>query len=509
LEHRAPSTNGEYPPERRAAQHRRILVTGDLQMRTRHHRPSALRGMIAATLAATVLGMPAIALAQTAKEVELEKRVAELEKMVQQLVAQKGAPPAAAAPAAAAPAAATTAAAAPAKPAPAPIQGVSITPNAAPNTTFVLTGFVKVDANFTNTSDGELADNSSGRDYYIPGVTPVGQPDEGTDLNAHMKQSRINFGTDTILAGGDKLSTRFEIDFFGSSTADQRVSNTWQPDIRHAYVTWRQWLIGQTWSNFMDPATLPEAADFIGPTDGTTFVRQPQVRWTSGGLSLSAENRETTITPFSGVTPSLTAGARISSDDGMFPDLTARYAWKGAWGHFAIAGLLRELVHETTAAQPTVTGLRTVIDDSTWTGSLSASGKFMFGKDDLRWMLLYGNLGRYVGLNFANDAVLDADGNLESIDGWGGFLAYRHLWTDKLRSTFQYSMQEYDNDASLTGVTDALSPNKSSSSFTVNLFYTPIPKLDLGAEYRHGTRELENGTDGNIDRVQLTTKYSF
>ena len=40
--------------------------------------------------------------------------------------------------------------------------------------------------------------------------------DEGTDLNAHIKQSRVNFGTDTILAGGDKLSTRFEIDFFGS-----------------------------------------------------------------------------------------------------------------------------------------------------------------------------------------------------------------------------------------------------------------------------------------------------
>ena len=167
---------------------------------------------------------------------------------------------------------------------------------------------------------------------------------------------------------------------------------------------------------------------------------------------------------------------------------------RGDWGHFAVAGLLRELVHETTAAQPTVTGLRTVVDDSTWTGSLSASGKFMFGKDDLRWMLLYGNLGRYVGLNFANDAVLDADGNLESIDGWAGFVAYRHLWTDKWRSTFQYSMQDYDNDASLTGVSDALSPNKSSNSWVVNLFYTPIPKLDLGAEYRHGTRELENGS---------------
>jgi len=441
----------------------------------------ALRGIITATLAVAALGLPAGAIAQTAKEQELEKRVAELEKMVEQLVADKKA----------APVAAPAPAAAPAKPAAAPIQAMSITPNAAPGTSFVLTGFFKADANFTNTSDGELADNSVGRDYYIPGLIPIGGLDEGTDLNAHIKQSRINFGTDTVLEGGDKFITRFEIDFFGSSTADQRISNAFQPDIRHAYVQWRHWLIGQTWSNFMDVATLPEAADFIGPTDGTTFVRQPQVRWTKGGWSLSAENRETTITPYGG-------GARITSDDGMFPDLTARYAWKGSWGHFAVAGLLRELTHETTGVN--------AIDDSIWTGSLSLSGKFnVFGKDDIRWMALYGNLGRYVGLNFANDAVIDSGGDLESIDGYAGFVAYRHMWTSKLRSTLSFALQEYDNDTDLTGT----AANKSSNSWTVNLFYSPLPKLDIGAEYRMATAERENGDDGDLDRLQFTTKYSF
>ena len=445
-----------------------------------------LTRLVAATLAAAALGLPGGALAQTAKEQELEARVAELEKLVKQMQAAQQAAPAPAP--AAAPAA--TAAAAPAKPAAAPIQGVSITPNAAPNTTFVLTGFVKADALWTNTSDGEIADNSSGRDFYIPGTIPIGGVDEGTDLNAHVKQSRINFGTDTILEGGDKLSTRFEIDFFGSITGDQRVSNTYAPVVRHAYVQWRQWLVGQTWSNFMDVATLPEAVDFIGPTDGTSFVRQPQVRYTSGGLSLSAENRETTITPYKG-------GSRITSDDGWMPDLTARYAWKGAWGHVALAGMLRELVHETTG-----TG---AIDDSTWTGALSLSGKFVFGKDDVRWMGMYGNLGRYVGLNFANDAVLDGSGDLDGIDGWAGFVAYRHFWTDRWRSTFSVAMQDYDNDVDLTGGLAA----KSSWSWTANVFYSPLPKLDVGAEYRKANAEREDGKDGDLDRLQLTTKYSF
>jgi len=427
-----------------------------------------------------MVGMPAAAWSQTAKEQELEARVAELEKLVQQLAAEKKAAPA--------PAAAPAAAAA-AK----PVQASTITPNAAPGTTFVVTGFVKADAIWTDTSDGEIADSSVGRDFYVPSTIPIGAPqnEEGTDLNAHVKQSRFNFGTDTILEGGDKLMTRFEIDFFGSITGDQRISNTYAPVVRHAYVQWRNWLVGQTWSNFMDVATLPESVDFIGPTDGTTFVRQPQVRYTSGGFSVSAENRETTILPYDvvGVT-----GARIVSDDGYAPDLTARYAWKGDWGHVALAGLLRELTHETAT-----------IDDSTWAGSMSLSGKFNFGKDDIRWMALYGNLGRYVGLNFATDAVLDANGNLDSLDGYAGFIAYRHMWTAKLRSTFTYALQEYDNE-SILGNSAA---NKSSSSWNINLFYSPIPKLDIGAEYRQATAERENGDDGDLDRLQLTTKYSF
>ena len=440
-------------------------------MHTRNEQRSALRAIITATLAAAVIGLPASAIAQTAKEQELEARIAELEKLVKELQAKS----------------------------PEPVRGEkdkavqskSITPNAAPGTTFQITGFVKADALFTNTSDGEIPDNTVGRDFYVPSTIPIGGYDEGTDLNAHVKQSRVNFGTDTILEGGDKLSTRFEIDFFGSITGDQRISNTYAPVLRHAYVTWREWLVGQTWSNFMDVATLPEAVDFIGTTDGTSFVRQPQVRWTRGGFSISAENRETTILPYDALG---VAGARIVSDDGMMPDLTARYAWKGKWGHLAIAGLVRELEHETAT-----------IDDSTWAGSLSLSGKLNIGRDDIRWMVMYGNLGRYVGLNFATDAVLDANGNIDSLDGYAGFIAYRHMWTDKLRSTFSYALQEYDYDSILS----SSNANKSSDSWTINLFYSPLPKLDIGAEYRMATRELENGADGDLDRFQLTTKYSF
>lgn len=457
---------------------------------------SALSRSIAVALAAAVLGLPGAALADAAKEKELEARVAELEKLVRQLVAEKQAAPAAASAPTPAPAAGAVVAAAPPKPDPKAVQAGSITPNAAPGTSFLFTGFLKVDGMWSDTSDGELAESNPARDFYVPGGTPVGGADEGSpDFDAHAKQSRIILGTDTVLDGGDKLLTRFEIDFFGSALGDQRITNTYAPVLRHAYVQWRHWLVGQTWSNFQDPAALVDSVDFIGATDGTVFVRQPQVRYTRGGFSFAVENPETTITPYLGGTG---GNQRITTDDSSLPDLTARYTWKGGWGHVSVAGLARELKYQTTGTN--------AIDDSTWSMSGSLSGKFNLGKsDDIRYMLLAGNLGRYVALNFANDAVLDADGNLDSIDGVAGYVAWRHVWSPKWRTNLYYALQEYDNPASLTGGL----VNKSSSSFTGNLWYSPLPKLDIGAEFRHAIRELENGDDGTLDRLQLTTKYSF
>jgi hypothetical protein len=66
-------------------------------------------------------------------------------------------------------------------------------------------------------------------------------------------------------------------------------------------------------------------------------------------------------------------------------------------------------------------------------------------------------------------------------------------------------MQDYDNDRKYVGG----GANKSSDSIGVNLFYSPFAKLDLGVEYRHANREVESGTDGTLDRIQFTTKYSF
>ena len=53
-----------------------------------------------------------------------------------------------------------------------------------------------------------------------------------------------------------------------------------RPRLRHAYATLGHFLGGQTWTNFMNPAALPETVDFGGPA-GQIFVRMPRTA-TSG-----------------------------------------------------------------------------------------------------------------------------------------------------------------------------------------------------------------------------------
>ena len=267
-------------------------------------------------------------------------------------------------------------------------------------------GYIKADAMFSSYSDGTLASGSIGRDFYIPSLTPVGGADETTQYDAHIKQSRFRFTTNTDMSNGKKVTGVLEFDFHATPDGNERISNSYEPRIRHAFIKYDNWLIGQTWSTFQDVRTLPESVDFIGVADGTIFVRQAMVRYSHGGFEVALENPETTVTPYGG-------GGRIVADDNSVPDFVARYTHKGKWGHVAVAGLVRQLAYVNKQ------GGADIDTDETGFG-VSVTAKFNLGKDDIRLMFNTGSgLGRYLGLNAANGAVLNANNELEAIDSTG------------------------------------------------------------------------------------------
>ena len=102
------------------------------------------------------------------------------------------------------------------------------------------------------------------------------------------RQSRFNIETRTPTEFGT-LRTLIEGDFFGTG-GNALTSNSTTFRLRHAYGELGPVLGGQTWSNFMDPQSIPETVDFNGPA-GQIFIRQGQLRYMQP-LFISSRCRE-------------------------------------------------------------------------------------------------------------------------------------------------------------------------------------------------------------------------
>ena len=373
-----------------------------------------------------------------------------------------------------------------------------------PGTKFQYGGYIQLDAITTDYGEGKPG-NDLIEDFLVPSLIPTGSggADSYTSTGLHAKTSRFFFTTKTDTDAG-AVSTRVELDFMLSGSGDERISNSWNSRIRHAFVNWEyapgsSLMAGQSWSTFFNVGALPDVLDFVGPV-GTLFVRQPQVRWTMGGLQLAVENPATRLNQDSG-------GSLSTSFDDFhegIPDLVARYNGKMGDLGWSVAALVRELAYE----QRSSAGVEDD-SDSQMVYGLSVAGKWMFGDDDLRFMLNYGDgLGRYMGLNAFNDGYVTESGDIETIDQLGAFIAYRHYWSPRWRSSFAYSYTEADNP----GIDDfihAQSLAENYQSFHANLNYLPAPNLQIGGEYLYATKELENGNDGDLNRIQLAVKYAF
>lgn len=361
------------------------------------------------------------------------------------------------------------------------------------DTQFQIGGYVKVDAMMSRFSAGEVAGGSPARDFHVPSATPVGNGAASQVFDAHAKQTRVFLRTTTATESGQNINGFIEIDFQSPGRGNERITNNYDPGLRHAYLSYGNWLVGQTWTTFQDLGALPETVDFVGASDGTTFGRQPLIRYTKGNIQVALENPESFIKP--------TDSVSVDTDDNSLPDLIARYTHKADFGHISVAALGRQIKSKQSATnQKSNTG----VSDTAFGGGISLSGKVKVGAlDDIRFMMTHGSgIGRYVGLG----AVPDADvvkGELKANTVSAGYVTYRHFWTEKLRSSFQVSGLVADNKAK-----NAVATKRNVSGLT-NLIYSVTPKLEVGAEYLHSKRTVESKDDGALDRLQVMAKYSF
>ncbi|MFV7769624.1 DcaP family trimeric outer membrane transporter [Shewanella marisflavi] len=307
-------------------------------------------------------------------------------------------------------------------------------------------GYLKVDARYVN---GDVAY----RDFWIG--TGVPREESASQFRIFANESRFN----TKYVHGDVMGF-IEMDFLGGG-GNQVVSNSANPRLRHAFIKYKDLTVGQTWTTFMNTSAIPETADFAGATVGLAFVRQGQIRYDIGGFQVSIENPES-------------HGGDTDNDD--LPDVVARYNFKGDWGNVSISALGRNL--------NTLGG-----NSETAIGGSIAGRINTFGKDDLRFQFHQGEVGRYVGLGVTKDLIG------EEVETSTSYLAaYRHYWTDTLRSTFLYGRIETDES------------DADRSQWSVNLFQNLTPALAVGIEV--GNFALDD-QDVDSNYAQFSMRYAL
>jgi hypothetical protein len=452
----------------------------------------------AACWAASALSMMPLTPAFASPDADTAAVIADLKRRIEalegQLKAEAAAPAASAAPAATAAAApaASTAAAPAGAPGDKPFQ-------------FAWGGYIKADAIYSRFSDAPVA-QGIGRDAYIPNAIPVAAPGAANGrsyTDFHAKETRLYIRGSGITFG-HRIAINAEFDFISgqlnqsiAGAPNEAVTNAYNPAFRLAYVDFDNLRIGQDWTTLQNMVALPDITDLVNwPAEGTVFGRQAMVRYTWGPLQVALENGETTVAATGG-------NAFVVTDDNSLPDFVWRYTLKtDGRGDYTLAGAARQLADRGTVGGG---------DDKSLGWGVSFAGKIpLWGRDDLRFTVSGGDgFGRYLGLNTVGDAVVDDDGQLRTVEIVNGFVAWRHPWNDQWRSNLMLSAFRAN-----TGTTDEGSmfgPNvtRHSRSATINLLYSPIPKITFGLEYRHGRRDTVGGLSGELDRLQFSTRYNF
>jgi len=379
-------------------------------------------------------------------------------------------------------------------------------------TRFQYGGFVKADMLSSDYSDGDKATAGVGDDFLVPSTIPIGGESGDRKLDFHAKTSRLWFKTFTPTDVGT-IRTHLEMDFAVNQLGDERISNSSPNRMRQAYFAWdynenSSIMAGQSWATFFNVGTLPDTLDFVGPV-GTLFQRQTQIRWThkltnGGKVMMSVENPSTGLYGTEGST-----GAGNSNfDNNRYPDFVARYDSTFGGLSYSVAGVVREIKYKQTFENSVGTTING--DEEEVGGAISIAGKWkVFSTDDIKFQVNYGNaLGRYMGLQSYRDGTIKDDGDIDLSKTIGGFIAYRHFWNSKWRSSLVLSASDADNDSSIQGISA-----NAYQSVHANLLYSPTPKMTIGGEYIYANKEIEgeiNGDDeGHLGRAQFSMKYVF
>lgn len=303
--------------------------------------------------------------------------------------------------------------------------------------------------------------------------------EEASDkLRATAKITRFGLDFDTPV-GDDKVGGKVEVDFASASESLR---------IRHAYVTYNNWLLGQTTSNFLS-SHAPEMIDFNTNMGGGT-TRIPQVRYNYK------------LAPTTQLLVAMERGASTATASTVkysLPVLTGKVIQGFAEGKgTASARALVEQYKDETGK-----------DDKTGWG-VAAGMNYQVSpplKVSVDVSHVVGNSNYLYGSNTAY--VVDVNNNIEQNEFNAVQLGATYKFSPQFRSTLAYGGMFADDGNDYAKIVSNANSNEKVQQAWINFIYSPAAPIDLGVEYVNGKRDTFGGNSYKDNRFGLMAKYSF
>ncbi|MDV8155945.1 DcaP family trimeric outer membrane transporter [Acinetobacter bereziniae] len=328
-------------------------------------------------------------------------------------------------------------------------------------------GFVRGDANYII----EGADD----DFNKVNATTGEAKDK---LRATAKTTRIGLDFNTPV-GDAKVGGKVEVDFAGNGVNENLR-------IRHAYLTYNNWLFGQTTSNFLS-SHAPEMIDFATNLGGGT-TRIPQVRY--------AYNLAPTTKLLVAAEEGNSAGITGTAIKYSLPVLTGKVtqSYAGGNGNASARVLVENYKDNNIGKDKTGWGIGVGTDFKVADPlKLFADASYVVGNSNY----LYGS----------NSAYSVVNGDIEQNEFTAVQVGGTYKILPNLRSTLAYGALFADNGTDFAKANP--SANEKVQQAWLNVIYSPAKPIDLGIEYINGKRETFAGQSYKDNRVGLMAKYNF
>ncbi len=339
-------------------------------------------------------------------------------------------------------------------------------------------GYARLNASYDIDSNQALSTRSGS----YAGLAGNDDAAEG-HFGADAFQSRI--GVTTTSPEGVKINV--EGDFRGGGGGSLRL--------RHAYGSYMGVLAGQTWSNFTSFVGNTSTLDFDSlPGNAGLQSRSPQLRYTTGALSLSLEQPNSSI---------LQAG--VEEKDSM-PALTARLEDSAGGLAYSAAVLAHQVGYDDGADDESSFGFSTFLSAKmSLTDMITIQGNIQYSDGANSYLYRSGeNFG-------AASAYVDADGDVETISGYGATIGTGISLGGGRSVNIGYGIVEVDWDDAEDdlGAAAVAGESETNSAIMANYQWTPVKNVMMGVEYQFLSRENVDGTDGDANRVLFAAQYNF